>query len=350
MNLRLKKLKSLLKENGLDAFLVSKDVNIVYLTDFPASDSWLFVTRNQVFYITDFRYIYEAKGRLKGITVKQYSQSIFTFLTEIAKKNNVKRIGFNDKHMVVRFLHECKKVGGKEVRWFPKSDFVENLRLIKEKNEIVKIKKAVKLNLKAFNYVKRLLRPGITEKNVQHHLAQFVKNHHVAFSFDPIVAFGVNSCYPHAKITDKRLRKGEPVLIDMGIDFRGLKSDLTRMFFLGKIPRLIEEIYSFVYAAQRVAINKIRPGIQASEIDKAARDSLRKHKLDKLFGHSLGHGVGLEIHEGPTISSASSDILQEGMVCTVEPAVYYPGKFGVRIEDMVLVTKKGCEVLSDNID
>ena len=181
-------------------------------------------------------------------------------------------------------------------------------------------------------------------------LENFIKIKKVQFSFPPIIASGSNSCYPHAKVTDRKIRNNEPVLVDTGIEFKGYKSDLTRMFFLGKIPRFVYEVNEAVRVAQLRAIERIKDGIEVAEIDLLARKHLAKHKLEKFFGHSLGHGVGLEIHESPRLSQNNKSILKAGMVVTVEPAAYIPDRFGIRIEDMVLVKKDSCEVLSGNID
>ena len=227
---------------------------------------------------------------------------------------------------------------------------ITKTKIRKIHKEPIKIKKALKLSLEAYDFLEGVIKPGISEKEVFEKLEIFVKNHGSGFSFPPIIASGPNSCYPHAKITDRKIRSDDLVLLDMGIDVQGYKSDLTRIFFLGKIPQLVREVYGIVQTAQRKAIGKIRPGIFAHEVDEESRNYLKNHRLDKFFGHSLRHGVGLEIHEGPTISQKSPSVLKENMVFTVEPAVYLPNKFGIRIEDMVLVTKQGCEVLSDNFD
>jgi len=222
------------------------------------------------------------------------------------------------------------------------------LREVKDRTEVRRIQEALKLNLQAFQYLKGVIHPGITEREVLLKLEKYVKERKAGFSFDPIIASGPNSCFPHARVTDRKIRNNEPVLVDMGIDLQGYKSDLTRMFFLGKIPQLVNDVNVAVKSAQIQAIQKIRAGVLASDVDYEARNYLEKHRLGKFFGHSLGHGVGLEIHEGPRISQKSMSVLKEGMVFTVEPAVYLPHQFGIRIEDMVLVTKKGCEVLSDH--
>ncbi|MCA9405762.1 MAG: M24 family metallopeptidase, partial [Candidatus Omnitrophica bacterium] len=190
---------------------------------------------------------------------------------------------------------------------------------------------------------------GKSERDIYEHLEKFIKAHKVGFSFSPIVASGPNAALPHAKITDRKFKANDVVLVDMGIDVKGYKSDLTRMFFLGKIPELVKTVHTHVDTAKNLAIETIRSGISVAKVDQQARKYLEKNKLSKYFGHALGHGVGLEIHENPRLSQKSREILEEGMIVTVEPGVYLPNKFGIRLEEMVLVTKSGCEILSDNI-
>ena len=166
------------------------------------------------------------------------------------------------------------------------------------------------------------------------------------FLFNPIIASGPNSCHPHARVSDRMIRNNESVLLDFGIDINGYKSDLTRNFFLGRIAPRVSRVFDAVTRAQREAISLIKPGITTAQVDAQARKVLRKFGLAKYFSHSLGHGVGLDIHESPRLSCSSTSILEAGMVITVEPGVYIPNQFGIRVEDMVLVTQEGCEVLS----
>ncbi len=350
MNLRIKQLLFSLNLHHLDAFLVTKDVNIRYLTEFPASESWLLVSPRGISYITDFRYILEAKKSLKGITIKRYTHSFSRTLFELASSLKLKKIGFDDRHISLAAFKRIKTACPSKIKLVAVNNLIEDLREIKSASEISQIRKAISLNLMAIDFLKKVIRPGLSEREVLLRLETFVKSRKAGFSFDPIIASGPNSCFPHAKVTDRRIKNNEPVLVDMGIDLNGYKSDLTRMFFLGKIPRSVLEVNDFVRRAQQEAIAKIKAGVLAHEIDQQARNYLVNNKLGKFFGHSLGHGVGLEIHEAPSISTRSPSILKENMVFTVEPAVYIPGKFGIRIEDMVLVTKNGCEVLTNDIN
>ncbi|MCR4338221.1 MAG: Xaa-Pro peptidase family protein [Candidatus Omnitrophica bacterium] len=346
MNLRIKKFLASLKKHHLDAYLVTNDTNIRYLTGFPASESWLLVTPRGSYYITDARYTLEAKKGLKGVKVQQYTQSIAKTIFELAESSKVKTLGFDARHLSLWQFQQLKKTCPRAIKLVIQNGLIEELREIKEPSEVQQIRECLKIHFKAYSYLKGIVRPGISEKAILTKLEGHVKSQNVGFSFPSIIASGPHSCFPHAKVTSRKLQKNEPVLIDMGIDIHGYKSDLTRMFFLGRIPPRIREVEQFVKDAQEEAIKKIKPGVIAADVDRAARQYLEKHGVAQYFSHSLGHGVGLDIHEAPRLSQYNTSPLKEGMVITVEPAVYIPNQFGIRIEDMVLVTAKGCEVLS----
>ena len=329
--------------------LVTKDVNLTYLTHFPASESWLLVSPKRSIYLTDSRYVLEAKKGLKGVEVHCYTQSMLDDFLKLAKDLGVKRVGFDPNHLTVAQFELIEKKCPQGISLVKASHLVENLRAVKDADELALMKGALAIHREALRFIKPKIRARVTEKDIDFILKKWVMERQVGFSFNSIVASGPNSCLPHAKPTDRIIKNNENVLLDMGIDLKGYKSDLTRIFFLGKIPQLIYDVKAYVTESQQLAIAKIKPGVAVSDVDKEARNYLRKNKLDQYFGHSLGHGVGLEIHENPRLSQKSKEILKEGMVVTVEPAVYIPNKFGIRVEDMILVTKKGSEVLSGNI-
>jgi Xaa-Pro aminopeptidase len=344
---RIQQFASRFEQDRIDAYLITHDINITYLTRFPASESWLLVFPKKAFYITDSSYVLEARKALNEITVQPYSRSITESFFHLAQSMRAKRIGFDERHVSLALFKRMKKDCPKGIKLIARNNAVEQMRAVKGRDEITQIRAALRINLEAYRYLKSILKPGLTERDILSRLDRYVKSRRALFSFDPIVASGPHSCFPHARITDRRIRNNESVLIDMGIDHCGYKSDLTRMFFLGKIPSSIQEVNTIVKAAQRKAIAKIRPHVAAAEVDQEARNHFKENKLEKFFSHSLGHGVGLQVHEWPQISQKSSAILTEGMVFTVEPAIYIPDKFGIRIEDMVLVTHDGCEVLSE---
>jgi len=350
VNLRLQNLISGFASVGIDAFLVTKDVNVTYLTEFNASESWLLVTPKKTFYITDFRYILEAQKGLKNIEIKQYDRSMFKTVFELMADLRLKRLGFDDRHISLSSFKQFKKECPQNIALVELSDVVEKLREIKEKREVDAIRGCLKLHHKAIKYLRGVIKPGLTEEDVLTKLEAFVKKHGAGFSFPSIIASGPNSCFPHAHVSARTIKNNEIVLLDTGIDIKGYKSDLTRIAYLGKIPPRVCEVVQIVKDAQLKAIAKIKAGEPVAGADQEARNHFKKFDLEQYFGHSLGHGVGLDIHESPRLSVKSPAVFKAGMVVTVEPAVYIPGpgrKFGIRIEDMVLVTDKGCEVLSD---
>ncbi len=349
MNSRFQQLISTFKARRIDAFLVTQDTNITYLTRFPASESWLLVSRRKASYITDFRYILEARKGLKGIGVVCYTKSKSETLFQTARQQGVRRLGFDPDHITLAQYRVLSRQCPPSIKLVALAHPVETLREIKDAGEIRHIREALAIHKEAYKLIRRLIRPHVCEQDILLRLENFVRQKGVRFSFPPIVASGVNSCYPHAKVTRRRLGENDIVLVDIGIEVKGYKSDLTRMFFLGRIPPFVQRVNDAVATAQRKTIEKVRAGVPVAELDLTARNHLAKNNLAQYFGHALGHGVGLDIHESPRLSQSSPAVLKTGMVITIEPAVYIPHRFGIRIEDMVLVTPKGCEVLSDDI-
>jgi Xaa-Pro aminopeptidase len=339
--------------------LVSHQPNINYLTGFPSSDSYLLVTRKQNFFITDPRYYQEAskflapKGNsraVKSLRVELYSNSVFDTITQLVRRQKVKRLGFEARNLDVAQYQRIKKLLGK-IRFISTHEIIEQLRRLKEPSEIVKIKKSVSIARQALEYAKGIIAPGISEREIAAELEGFLRTKGARkTAFETIVASGRNSAFPHYLTGNRKLRQCDCLFVDFGVDYQGYKSDLTRTFFLGKIPSKISKIYQIVRQAQVKAINKIKPGVRIGEIDKSARQYIARHGYGGFFAHNLGHGIGLEIHEQPTISAHNKALLEEGMVFTIEPAIYLPNRFGIRIEDDIVVTKQGCEVLSSGID
>ncbi len=350
MQNRLKRLASLIDHYKVDAFLVTKDINITYLCDFPAQDAWLLVTRKKAFYITDARYYLEVKKNIKGVVVKCCTKGLTNFCFDVAQAQAVKRIGFDDRHVSLALFKKLQAQSPKGIRLSALSNFVEQLREIKEIDELRCVRKALSIHADMHKFIKRIVKPGIIEADILLKCEKFVKARKASFSFDPIIASGPNSSVPHATITRRKILKNDQILFDMGVDVKGYKTDLTRIVFLGKITPLVRRVYEIVQVSQKRAIAKIKAEVLASEIDKEARNYIQSNKFGKFFSHALGHGVGLEVHESPRLSGNNYSSLKENMLLTIEPAIYLPNKFGIRIEDMILVKKEGCEVLSGNIN
>ena len=340
------------RRHGADAFFVTKPENVRYLSGYSAGDAYLLLAKGRRFLITDPRYYLQAKKDAKDFEMVIAKGPVSQALAVLSKRLKLKKIGFEPAHLT-HLAHE--KVAGKlaetSVGFLPLVDAVEELRQMKDETEIALIRDSVVILENAVLYFEAMLRPGLSENDLASRMEYFIRAASgERASFEIIVASGPNSAFPHARPSDRIIRPNDMVLLDLGVSYRGYKSDLTRVFFLGKINVKQKRIYGIVKEAQRRSIEAIKPGAKISEIDGIARGFINDKGFGRRFRHSLGHGIGLEVHESPSISSRNHAEIKPGMVFTVEPAVYLPGWGGIRIEDMVLVTKKGCEVLTDDID
>jgi len=352
MSLRLKNVYSQLKQKGLDGLLVSLPANISYLTESLSRDSYLLVSEKENIYFTDSRYIEEARVFLKGkITLNECNGSAFKRIAEVAIDLGLKKVGFEERYLPFAEFAKIKEFGHGGFELIPTHSIIENKRQLKDATEIEKIKQATKITALALEHIKEFVACGVKEVEVAAEFERFIRYQGArAAAFDTIVAAGPNSSQPHHLSGQRKLKENEPVLIDLGVDYQGYKSDLTRVLFLGKITVLVRKVYDIVLKAQELAIKRVRPGAEMAAIDKVAREYIASKGYGKYFTHNLGHGFGLEIHEDPRISSNEASAIKPGMTFTIEPGIYLPGKFGIRIEDMILVTNKGCEVLSGAID
>ncbi|HOY10720.1 MAG TPA: M24 family metallopeptidase [Candidatus Omnitrophota bacterium] len=345
MRSRVSSFQSCLDSYHIDAYLVTHHAQVSYLTGVLCEDSWLLVTSRRAYFLTDARYYDEMGAKLHGVQMV-LCRALVKDACRLIQRRRLKRVGFDERH-ISHFVFKQLAAGmDPGVSLVAKNRAVDVMREQKDAEEVAAIRACLVLNKQLFRVVGRTLAPGISEYEILARMERFVKLKKVSFSFPPIVASGPHSAYPHARVTERRLLGNDVLLVDTGIQQDGYKSDLTRMFFLGKITPLARKVYDAVAESQQAAIAKIRPAVPAAVVDREARKYLENKNLDKYFCHSLGHGVGLEIHESPQLSAVSQDILKPGMVVTVEPGVYLQGRFGVRIEDMVLVTDTGCEILS----
>ncbi|MDP2929422.1 MAG: Xaa-Pro peptidase family protein [Candidatus Omnitrophota bacterium] len=342
---RLNNLKVELKKTGLDAILITNATNAAYLSGFKGSDSLIIITPDSQFFLTDSRYTEEAGDSIIGFTIVEVTTSIYDVVSKIAKGNGLRKIGFESLNLpydAAKRLEDCIR----PAKLIPVKNIVEILRVIKDAGEIERIKDSVHTAKDVLKTTLKSLRAGVSEQFLSDAIeCEFIKNG-VEKAFETIVACGRNCSKPHARPTCEVIAKNDSVMIDMGCRLNLYNSDITRMIFVGKVKNKIKEIYGIVGSAQSKAIEKIRPGRRISEIDSAGRDYIVKKGYGKFFGHSMGHGVGMDVHEEPSISKRNNGVLKPGMVFTIEPAIYLPKISGVRIEDMVLVTDKGCEVIT----
>ena len=351
---RLQRLRAILRAKSLDAALITHVMNVRYLSGFTGDDSVLLIGPKCSQLITDFRYTEQAGAELRGtrIEIIQRKKSLLDTVALAARRLCAKSLAFESDDLSFQthadLVARLRDAGVKDASFLkPAPRLVSALRERKDAGEIAAIRKALAIAQEAFRAVLPALRPGLSERDVAVELEyQMKRRGAMAASFPIIVAGGPRGSLPHARPTDRKLRAGEPIVIDWGalVDF--YCSDLTRTVFLSTIPKLWKARYELVLKAQARGIAAVAAGAKGRLVDRAARAFLAKHRLGKRFGHGLGHGVGMAIHEAPSLGAQSAAKLQPGMVVTVEPGIYLPGQGGIRIEDMVLVRREGAEVLS----
>jgi Xaa-Pro aminopeptidase len=328
-----------------DAMLISSPHNLRYLTGFTGSNGIALITSSDTHFFTDPRYTLQAAQEVAG-KVKVVKGPLLEQAQALVTKRKWRRLGIEQDHLKVGQLEALQAKASKWQRWVPRGGIVEKLRMVKSDEEVAAIRQSVKTNSQALEISLRQLKPGMNEAELAAEIDyQMRKLGAEKPSFDTIVASGVRSALPHAHPTRAVIEPGI-LLIDMGAFENGYASDMTRTYFVGSAPRKLTQIYKAVLEAQLAAIDAVRPGVKASAIDRAARQVLNAHGLDKEFLHSTGHGLGLEIHEPPRLGKKEKTRLEVGMAITIEPGAYVEGLGGVRIEDTVVVTATGCEILT----
>lgn len=350
MSLRLQKILDRIKEEKLDAILLNHTPNVSYAAGFFAPDSYLIASAKGLTVITDSRYTHDFLNQAPpGVRVVELKDNIFATICAVLAKKRLRHVGFESRHMSFAECQKLHELSKKKISWIPLKETIEPIRQIKENKEIAAIRSALRITEKAYDFIEKRLKPGVTELRIAAELERFIRLQGATSSaFDIIVASGPNSSYPHASISQRAMQKGDPVLIDMGVTLDGYKCDLTRTFFLGTIKPVVRRVAAIVKEAQRHAIKAIKPGVPLKDVDAAARNYISSKGFGENFGHALGHGIGLEVHEAPSVNKKNDLPLRTGMVLTIEPGIYVAGSFGIRIEDMVLVTNNGVEVLSGN--
>ncbi len=328
----------------LDAFLVTGEANIRYLSGFEGREATVVFTPRARYFVTDSRYLEDAKESVRGFKVMLAKHSIYETLAGMLKKDHAKKVGFEA--MNIPYGAGARLKGMLGSRLVPTKEMVEDLRAVKEKDEISLIRESVSCAKKVLRNALKILKPGVSERRLCAEIEMGFLEHGADAAFQPIVAFNANTAKPHARPTEAILKRDGHAMIDLGCRLNGYNSDLTRMVFFGKVKRRIMEIRDIVRRAEEKAIDTVRPGALFSEIDLAARRYIKGRGFGRYFGHAVGHGVGLEVHEKPSVSQVNHHVLRPFMVFTIEPAIYLPGLGGIRLEDMVMVTDTGCDILT----
>ena len=343
--MKLVKLRQALIDLNVDALLITNEYNRRYMTGFTGTAGVAVVTKDDAVFITDFRYTEQAAAQVKEFRIVQHTGTIFAEVGAQVALMGAKTIGF-EKDSMSYGTYEIYKEAVK-AEFVPVSGVIEKIRLIKTTEEINIIKVACEIADNAFTHILNYIKPGITELDVSNELEFFMrKQGATSSSFDIIVASGVRSALPHGVATNKVIEKGDFVTLDFGALYNGYISDITRTIAVGQPSDKLVEMYNVVLESQLLALEKVGPGMTGIEADAVARDYLKSKGYGEAFGHSTGHGIGLEVHEGPGLSFRSNTILEPNMTVTIEPGVYLPGIGGVRIEDDILITETGNERLT----
>ena len=346
MNPKIKWLRDKIRLSNMDGIIISNPVNIKYLTGINAEGT-LLVTRKENYYITDSRYIEYAKSVITindGIIVYNMSdisredyENFFLFCD---------KVGFEENY-VTYFMYKLYMQRYKINNLEETENIIEKQRMIKDEEEIGYIEKACKITDACFSHLLNFIKIGMTEKEIAFEIEKFfIQNGADGVAFETIVASGKNSSKPHAVPTSKKIEAGDAITIDMGCKYKGYCSDMTRTVFLGNVSEEQKKVYNIVKTANERAIAAVKPGVRFCDVDAAARDYITEQGYGPYFVHRTGHNIGQEVHEAGDVSSANTDILKPGMTFSIEPGIYLTGNFGVRVEDLVLVTEDGCKVLN----
>ncbi|WP_186575818.1 M24 family metallopeptidase [Aquibacillus kalidii] len=337
---KLTKLRTSMEEQGIDGLLITSSYNRRYLTGFTGTAGVVLVSKEKSLLITDFRYIEQANEQTSDFSVVEHKQALGLEIADQVKQLGIIKLGFEKDDVSYATYEQYSQEIDADL--IPTRGLVEKLRLIKTEDELNILKEAAKIADAAFEHILNVIKPGVKEIDVSNELEFFMrKQGATSSSFDIIVASGLRSAMPHGVASDKVIQNGELVTLDFGALYNGYCSDITRTVAVGDISEELNTIYHTVLEAQRRGMAGIKAGITAKQADDLTRDYIREKGYGQYFGHSTGHGLGLEVHEGPGLSSRSSEVLETGMVVTVEPGIYVPGVGGCRIEDDTVVTDSG---------
>ncbi|RLJ87085.1 M24 family metallopeptidase [Planococcus citreus] len=343
--MKLMKLREQMQKRELDSLLVTNPYNLRFITGFTGTAGLALITPNDAWFITDFRYTEQAGEQVKEFKVVQAQKGLIDEVARIAKEAAVERLAFEQDYMTFATYSQYQEKLSATLE--PVSGLIEKLRMVKSPEELEVLKAAAKIADDAFEHICSYIKAGMTELEVSNELEFFMRSQGAtSSSFDIIVASGLRSALPHGVASNKKIEQGDLITLDFGALYNGYVSDITRTVAVGEPSDKLKEIYQVVLDSQVLALEKIKPGMTGIEADAIARDYIKSKGYGEAFGHSTGHGIGLEVHEGPGLSFRSETVLEPGMAVTVEPGIYLPGIGGVRIEDDILITETGNERLT----
>lgn len=344
---RIEKVRKLIAIKAIDGVLINSPYNKFYLSELFSSSGYIVITKNKQYILVDFRYFEEVKSKNKQYEVVLLSRenTIEKLLNSILAAEGLNRIGFEGKEISYEFYRSLQA----SVNCKLYSMDVSKIRCSKDETEIEMIKKACTIADATFEHICSYIKAGMSEKNVENELVRFMKEQGgQKESFDSIVASGVRGALPHGKASDKIIKQRELITLDFGVRYNNYCSDITRTISLGQCTAELSHVYEIVKAAGEEAMRKAKPNLTMGELDDVARQLITESGYGDYFGHNLGHGLGIQVHEFPAIAPGSTEILREGMVITIEPGIYIPNIGGVRIEDDILITEDGCCPLTNS--
>ncbi|MFD2208944.1 M24 family metallopeptidase [Virgibacillus halophilus] len=342
---KLNKIRTAMQAENLDALLITSPINRRYMSGFTGTAGVVLITLEKAIFITDFRYTSQASEQAKGFEVVEHKQAIELEIRDQLIMEKAKRVGFEKNQVTFAMYEQYKNIIEGEL--VPVSDLVENLRLYKSADELAVMKKAAEIADAAFQHIQGFIKPGVKEIEVSNELEFFMRRQGAdSSSFDTIVASGWRSALPHGVASQKEIQSGELVTLDYGALYQGYCSDTTRTVAVGEISDELKNIYDIVLEAQLRGVKGIKPGMTGKEADALTRNYITEKGYGDHFGHSTGHGLGMEVHEAPALSYRSATVLKPGMVVTVEPGIYVPNVGGCRIEDDIIITENGNERLT----
>ncbi|MCG8397819.1 Xaa-Pro peptidase family protein [Bacillus atrophaeus] len=344
--MKLEKLRNLFKQLGIDGLLITSGTNLQYMTGFTGSAGLAVISEERAAFITDFRYTEQAKAQVKGFEIIEHGGSLIQTAADTISDFDIGKLGFEQNSMTYgTYASYHAVVNGAEL--VPVAESVEKLRLIKSGEEIKILEEAAKIADDAFHHILTFIKPGISEISVANELEFFMRSQGAdSSSFDMIVASGLRSSLPHGVASEKLIESGDFVTLDFGAYYKGYCSDITRTIAVGEPSDKLKDIYQIVFDAQALGVQHIKPGMTGKEADALTRDHITAKGYGQYFGHSTGHGLGMEVHESPGLSARSSAVLEPGMIVTVEPGIYIPETGGVRIEDDIVITENGCRTIT----
>jgi Xaa-Pro aminopeptidase len=347
--MRLTKLRQKLADEKLDAILITSPANRRYMSGFSGSAGTLLISQDQTLLATDFRYYEQVGKQAPHFELVKVEDTFTDLLPALIAEMGGKRVGFESDNVTVALHQELTEALPESVELVATSDLVEEIRAVKDDDELAKLQRAIDLTDAAYAHIAGFMQPDMTERQVAWELECFVRTNGADKMAFVTVAAGPNGAMPHATPSDSPIRAGDPVVMDMGALVDGYHADLTRTVVLGEATERYREVYEIVLRAQQAALQGIRPGMTGQEADAIARGVIEENGYGDNFGHGLGHGLGLVVHERPWVSYrrlGAEEVLHPGMVFTIEPGIYLPGEFGVRIEDVVVLREDGPQTLS----